>query len=33
VFLSYTPEQLDVLFDFFARATPALRAASIEMRG
>jgi DNA-binding MarR family transcriptional regulator len=32
VFASYTPEELDILIDFFTRAAPALRAAAIETR-
>lgn len=33
VIASYTDEQLEVLYDFFARATPAFRAATEEIRG
>jgi DNA-binding MarR family transcriptional regulator len=29
----YTPEQLDLLFDFFERAAPALHTATAEIRG
>ncbi|MEV6631895.1 MarR family transcriptional regulator [Actinoplanes sp. NPDC051470] len=29
---SYTPDQLDLLFDFFDRAAPALHAATAEIR-
>jgi DNA-binding MarR family transcriptional regulator len=33
VFLSYTDEQLSLLFDYFERATPALLAAAEDLRG
>jgi DNA-binding MarR family transcriptional regulator len=32
VFLTYTPDQLGVLFDYFERATPALLAAAEEIQ-
>ncbi|MFD7669173.1 MarR family winged helix-turn-helix transcriptional regulator [Streptomyces sp. NPDC059788] len=32
VLARYTPDQLDVLFDYFARAAPAYRAATQEIR-
>ena len=32
VFLTYTDEQLSLLFDYFERATPALLAAAAEIQ-
>lgn len=32
VLASYTPEQLDLIFDYFTRAAPAFRAATEEIR-